>query len=337
MLFSAAPTDTAAYWLKGRMLSLHYDRSKDLVVNAVQSLSKAGIFGSNENPMKSAVDFYLLNHVSTVISQRKDPLEPLDPAEVDVLRLYATSGAVTAARLFWYILLITTREARHNKSSGAEKMDDVFKVVSKQYPDVEKATVESMFQFTKSCPDSSSILAHMIGGTSQYQLGPFCKLLSALYYKCHWHSSYGGKKWGVIADALHSFVSGEWSAEIFADTAFTLAHNTAPIFNKGMLYSCPSGDFIQLLDCQRAGMVPQWVQQFGTAYHSDPSVKAAKKVCPELFEGAVDWAKVQSLGAVGNYSHMVPKVPPKPPTGTTGQKIQIDHANSVYILSKRAA
>lgn len=338
MLYSAAPADTAAYWLKGRMLSANFDRGQHRLFDAVRAISESGQFGMTRSPDEHAVTFYLLNHVATAIAQSRDLMEPLPQVEMDVLRSYAETGSDIARRLFWYVLLITTREARHNNSSVSGKLNVVAKAVQEAYPDITKEQIEEMFEFTKSAPDTSQIVAHMmVPKTMNFPLGPFCKLLSVLYYKCSWGSAYGGPKWGNIADALHAFVSGEWSAEIFADTAFTLAHNTAPIFNKGMLYSSPGMHFIQILDVQRAGMVPQWVEQYGGSAYQGVMYNMCKTARPELFEGEVDWAKVQSLGAVGFYGNMVPKAPPKPPAGCANKQIEIDHANKVWVLAKRAA
>lgn len=340
MLYSAAPADTAAHWLKGRVLTTPVDRSEATLFSAAESLQKLGIFGTTGPPGDHAVSFYLLNHVTTAIMQERDLLEPLPQQELDVFKMYAGSASNIAARLFYYVLLITTREARHNNSSVESKLATVHKAVAAKYTGVTLDQCREMFEFTKTCPDTSNILSHLVTTkTKGFPLGPFCKLLSVLYYKCSWGSMYGGPKWGNIADALFSFVSGEWTAEMFADTAFTLAHNTAPIFNKGMLYSGPGSGFIELLDVQRAGMVPNWLahEPTGQSYAANNMVyNICRTVRPGLFETPVDWAKVQTLGAVGNYAHKVPKLPPKPPAGCS-HKMTVDHNTEVWVLEKRAA
>jgi len=342
MLYSNAPRDTAAYWLKGRPLAVHYDRSSAPVSAAAKALEQSGWFNSHSDPMLEAVHFYLLNHATVEIATRFDPLEPItDLKQLSLLQTYDATGSEIARRLFFYVLLITTREARHNKTSAQDSTAKVTPIVQAEYPMITKAKVEEMVAFTKSFPDSSAALGKMLDPlTKDLPLGPFCKMLSGLYYKCSWSSAYGGPKWGNIADALFAFVRGTWSAEMFADTAFTLAHNTAPIFNKGMLYNNPGQGVIELLDCQRAGMVPQWLADTQN-YSHDKIVQQVRGTLPHMFEGSVDWEQVMALGAVGNYKHKVPAKPPepiKPPTGCTDKQIAIDHKTTAWVLDyKRKA
>jgi hypothetical protein len=339
MLYSPAPDDTVARWLKGTSLSAFISRSHTTVYDACRALDKKGWFNhSRPAPESEAIRFYLLNHAVSHIAQRRDLLEPLPADELSLLKAYATHGSEVAARLFWYMLLITTREARHNKSAAATKLASVTSQVKQTYPDISDALVKDIFNYSKSCSDTSEILhSHMlVERTKKFPLGPYVKTLSAIFHTCAWNGGYGGAPWGNIADALHSFVSGEWSAEMLADTAFTLAHNGGPMFNKEMLYYCYTGQFQQILDCQRAGMIPQWTVKFG-GYDDHGLVADIKEVLPEIFEGKLDWHKVHALGAVGDYSDIAEKVPPQPPFGCKDLKIDVDHQTVVWALLKRAA
>ena len=49
-------------------------------------------------------------------------------------------------------------------------------------------------------------------------IGKYCDALRWMFYHSKWHSSYGGKKWGVVTDCLCRFVDGEFSAEMMLDT-----------------------------------------------------------------------------------------------------------------------
>lgn len=334
MLYSSAPRDTVAYWTKGTPLAAHLDRSGRKAIEAAKAIGKTGWFGTTLSPDQSAARFYLLNHAAAHIAARRDPLEPLPPGEVAVLETYAKSGAEIAMRLFSYVFLITAREARHNHTGWEAGKQKVCIAMQETYPDLDFNQVQQMYAFLKGFPDSStSALTMMLNVPPHFNLGPLCKLMSVVYYKCSWGSAYGGPKWGNIADALYAFVSGEWSAEMFADTAFTLAHNTAPIFNKGMLYAMPSGKFITLLDVQRAGMVPVYLKtELTNLVPAD--VALVHQHLPELFEGEVDWGEVQKLGAVGYYGD---KVKAKPPKGCQNKKIKVDHNHEVWVLEARAA
>lgn len=335
MLFSPAPKDTLAYWLKGHALGAHIDRRTHKAVDSAKSLQKLSWFGTMHAPEQEAVSFYLLNHVVADISAKYDPMEPLPTADLQLVQRYVTRGSEIAARLFYYVFLITAREARHNQS-GYEP-HKIVPAMQEDYPDMPESLVASMYAFLKGFNDSSSgALGQMLQVDSDWQLGPLCKMMCVVYYKCKWGSAFGGKKWGNIADCLYRLVTSEWSAEMFADTAFTLAHNTAPIFNKGMLYNSPGGGFLKLLDCQRAGVIPNYLAENPSMQGIGDDVAYVKMLKPGLISGKVDWHMVQNLGAVGNHvkapkMHTAAPVDTKP-KDATGAKIQIDVNNTLWVL-----
>ena len=47
-----------------------------------------------------------------------------------------------------------------------------------------------------------------------------------------WRKSYGGKKWALATETLHSYLSREYNEVVFLDTIFGVEHNCGPIFNK---------------------------------------------------------------------------------------------------------
>lgn len=332
MKFALAPKDTLARWTKGTALSGYTDKSNAKLYPVAMTIQNSGMFGTQASPDMQAVDFYLLNQAMSVLAAKRDPLEPLPEGELFLAKEYAENASKIVVRLFWYVLLICTREARHNNSDVSGKLMPVHASVREKYPDISIDEVKEMFAFTKTFPDTNAALQKMTDKvTMGFRIGPFAKMLSALYYNCSWGAMFGGKKWGVIADALFSYVSGEWSAEMFADTAFTLAHNTAPIFNKGMLYAHPSGNFIELLDVQRAGMIPQWLlnDKNGLGFYNTPTVQKVHEVLPDMFTGHVDWGQVEALGAVHKYSSKPGYQKPQKPDD---KYIVIDAKTSVKVV-----
>lgn len=308
MLYSIAPKDTLGYALKGVALTSYLDRSSATVGAVADAVAASGIFGMPVQPDEQALKFYLGNQAMAHLSKKFDILEPLPQEVMGLVKAHSHESARIAIRLFWYVFIICAREARHNKSSVDGKLDAVFSYVTGHYPEADKATVQSMFYFSKTFPDSHEALTHLQSSTcANFQIGPFVATLAGVYRKCSWSSAFGGPKWAHIAECLLKFIKGEWSAEIFADTAFTLAHNTAPIFNKGMLYNHPTPSFIEILDVQRAGMVPLWLDQDPTGKHFVALVgdmyTLTKKLVPDMFEGYLDWHTVESLGSVHKYAH----------------------------------
>lgn len=338
MLFSPAPRNTLAYWLKGRALGAHLDRRYHTVVSSAKACNATGWMGSTPNPIKEAVQFYLLNHATAEISAKFEAMEPLPEPELKLVSHYVETGSAIAMRLYFYILLITAREARHNKSgSMSAKVQSKF---LEDYPLLNEGQAGVIYSFLKGFPDSSgSALSTLHAINPTIQLGPFVKMMQLVYYNCSWSSSYGGPKWGNIADCLYRFVTGEWTAEMLADTAYTLAHNCAPIFNKGMLYSTPNtAELVRVLDVQRAGMIPQFVASEGSNYLDAKDAKIVNAALPGFISGTVDWQKVQDLGAVGHYVQKTPKPQPTM-TMTTGigqHMIKIDAINQAVKMTERA-
>lgn len=245
-------------------------------------------------PEVDALQFYMLNHAVSLIGQRCHPLQPLGQY-LPIVERYHQELSLRTARMFYYLLLICTREARHEKHSAA--------CAALQ----QKYGIPKSFQ--QSFPDSSgSAMDYMVDNAPAIALGPFTEFLAAQFYKGSYSSSFGGKAWGAVADCLRDFVLGKTTAEMMMDTAFTLCHNGGPIFNKGMLYHHHDNSALsKILDVQRSGQIPQLVaaNELGKFTGAGP-VKQCWSVCRsvlgEVFDGEVDWFKVEQLGALGTYT-----------------------------------
>lgn len=248
--------------------------------------------GMQGDPERDALVFYMLNHAVSLVRQRVHPLQPLGKY-LPILDLYHREVAVRGARLFYYLLLICAREARHEK--GGHGMEALYSKYGK-----------ALKPFINSFPDSSSsALTYYVENCPEVSIGTLTSFLADQFYKGSYSSMFGGAKWGKIAEVLRDFCIGKFSAEMMMDTGFTLAHNTDPIFNKGMLYSASFGDIIKILDVQRSGQIPQFVAENLLPTKINGPVKAFWAACRELlgeeFDGYVDWFQVEALGAVGSY------------------------------------
>lgn len=308
MLGSNAPTDTLAGTLNASFLTRAVDMKKMTIAEIHDRVSSApAYYGHKVDPLLFAAEFYVMNQAVARIKSRRELLEPLTGAEQDMVVTYRRRASEIASRLFDYVLMIIIREARH--MGGSHVSDSTHKKIAKEleakgYGDVAMATIATI-QDQLANSFSSDSLTTMKHSHANRDLGLLVAHIEAGYRVGPWGGgSYGGKKWGVIADTLWKCVSGEWSLELFADTAFTLAHNTCTIFNKGMLFHTPdTTQLTKLLDCQRAGQVPQFLVETGKKeWLAQPSIKMAREIIPDLFEQPVDWALVDQFG-VGNYKH----------------------------------
>ena len=307
------PQDCLAYH-QSRALTSYRDVSGASCqkVVAAKKAFQAADKHKQTKPERLAVAFYAANHGMALLSASKHPYERLTKAELQFVENYHKIGGEAAARAFYYLLEICTREARHNKSlkasySSAEKVAQL------------KAKMEELFGLAIANVHASvggsneeTIIKEFFDKTPDAPIGAYCASLQHVYYKHKWASSYGGPAWGNIADCMARFVTGENTAEMMLDTVWTLEHNTAAIFNKpSELFTHNSGHLLRILDVQRSGQMVEAVltdQQVGA--YASPVVKTMcqwlKQEFPTKIGDYVDWFKVEALGANGSY-HMEKK------------------------------
>ena len=258
-----------------------------------------GDHSSNGKVEATALQFYLLNQAYGMLSMTIDPKADLSPDQEKLAKLYLTTASESSARLFYYILLIITREARHLHSS-----ETLYKKLEKKYG-VEVVAFNKHLKGS----GSDSAVTKLRQGTNllaNTTLGTYVACITDIFNQGSFSGGYGGKPWGNIADTLRKMVFAETSIEIMNDTAWTLAHNNGPMFNKGMLYTSYSPTIYKILDVQRAGMIPQLIAEGGLGSHATSEVMEAfnlvKKVFPKSVEGYVDWFKVEALGSLHKYT-----------------------------------
>jgi len=291
-----ADKGTLAYQLKGRPLRQKRSFGEVPASQVAQRLKAFLDADQNPNtpPETEAMWFYLTTHAVMEVQRRLDWHEHLGELQW-VLDLYHKVNTPSAARAFYYLLLICTREARHlkNKAELQTKLVDQFGLPVYQYIcSIDDNATTAMAQFPKKPPPSA--------------LGPYCEALAWIFYKGKWSGGYGGKKWGVIADCMNTFVLGKAGADVMLDTVWTLAHNTAPIFNKGMLYGHYSPVLPRILDVQHVGQIPQLIASDAAVQpYVPPELEAARARMEVLlgpsFGGLVDWHKVSSEAKSGQH------------------------------------
>ena len=305
MLGLTAPKDTIA-WHSTRPMFAHRDMSHvpmREVAGALKAFIKSPGFDKTL-PETDALWFYMMNHATALIGKRHDRMQPLGEYD-EIYDVYASMNT-RVVRMFYYLLVICIRESRHLKTTSAIENE------------VKTNWGTMVWNFIRSIPDSaSSAMTAIIDDPSDCRIGDVVQAMGHCFYEGNWNSQYGGKKWGAINDVLEAFVYGKYSGEMMMDTAFTLAHNNGPIFNKGMLYkNYHSKHMLCILDVQRAGMIPQYLNgKTSKSYGMDADLLNMHQRCKALmkdeFSGNVDWDKVMELGSVGKYQNVKSKVPAK--------------------------
>lgn len=291
-------------------------------------------------PETDALEFYAINHLTAIVRKTFTPHEELPMWALNVMNAYQTILRKQGNRILNYMVLVTTRESRHVKDKNGYN----------------KNAAEKFGPFVKEFADSingsgsDGAAAKFMTHPPKCNMGIFCESLSYAFYKGGYSGGFGGKPWGMIADTTLSFINGLTSLEMLLDTAYTLAHNNGPMFNKGMMYSMYDSDLIyKVLDVQRSGQIPELVMS-GTlpgkmTKNVLPLVQAVAELFPNEFGPEVDWQKVEDLGSLHKYPSekklqkvKAPPVPPKP-TFKDGLKIigqfQVSPGESVDIFQRK--
>jgi hypothetical protein len=299
------PVDTLAYHTQGRPLTNAVDISGLKVADFAKAgrdfLSKYGKVA----PESDALFFYAGNHALAALRAKYSMHEPLDPKDLDLVRRYYQYGNLAFQRMLFYCLVICFREARHlhNKTAFKKKFEDA-------------GFTSSVANFVTSVNDDAhQAMEQLINSKSQVTVGDAARALSFAFHKGGWGHAFGGKKWGVIADAVVDVVHGKVTPEVFTDIGFALAHNGGPIFNKQMFYNTWTKDLLKILDVQRAGEVPHFINAMSSPFINGDHqafVVSMHHLGEEFSTSVVDVDKVAQFGISGYFKKAAAPVVPPP-------------------------
>jgi hypothetical protein len=346
--------------LAGQLTSRPLNMFRDISQTPVREFCAATMTYHNwpmATPHLVAARFYLLEHAVGTLRSRLMPGDVLAPQERALMEEYNSFATDAALRAAHYLFLICCRESRHafpsdkdGKKAFAEKMPAGLWLTEGgnllcKFPDL--ADVDAVCAVIRNdCGDAR-------------WLGQITKFLVATFFNAKFNNSYGGPKWGVVANCLNEFVHGRTTAAMMLDTVWTLEHNTSNIFNKGMLYHDAGSCMRAVLDAQRAGLIPRlFAGSIGGAeshgYYGLPSL-VADKTLGDCFKrlswlggefkpgGSMDWAKLKGPDA-HELKCIEPEwcatlfgknAPPPPPTATAAATVSV--APGVNVQKKARA
>lgn len=291
-----------------------------LPIAKLASATKSYVAGIGELPVPDleAVEFYAANHCVAYLRGKFTENEPLTGAAAQALSWYIDALAQQSERMVHYLIQIITREARHLKNNP----HDLISLPACQEQGGSKPTTQ-MGNFVNLLRDKSesAAVATYVEQAPAVTASQYVEALMQVFDLGSWKSGYGGKAWGEVARALLDFLKGNTSLEMLVDTAYTLAHNNGPIFNKGMCYTTYTGRFIMVLDAQRSGQVPELVLDEANPSHLAKHnrflevrhhLRGFKEQFPDAFSLRVDWDKVVAHGALGAYPEFTKKTKATP-------------------------
>lgn len=321
-----APKNTLAYQLHARPLARLRSMGS---VTMGQAADRMGAYMATPEgqekvkPETDAIWFYLMSHAMRELTMAYDPHEPLPPAAMGLVEEYNLRAAKSMQRALYYMVVICAREARHLPTTHKEKVKAAITEAG-LHPSTLKAV--GHFQDTSDWTMATKVFRQYL---SDAPITDVLESLRLTFENDGYTGGYGGKPWADVTRCPEDFVKGRITAEVMLDTVWTLAHNNGPIFNKGFLYSHHSHVLIEVLDLQRAGMIPllTWVES---------GVESVKYVTPEhrafrdklllavpgsadFQKAPINWLRVKELGAVGHYAAYVAAMSPELKTAQSPQ------------------
>lgn len=290
---SRSLADIPASVVAGRISDFRKAKDVSAFFGAAPATGACPVMG---HPEHDAITFYMLQHAVAVIRQRVSVYAPLGDF-LPILNTYHQWLAILSARMFYYLLLICTRESRHVHNNLT---DSTFSALRDKYG-------QGCIDFNKSIKGKGSDEAAdmLTESPPNATLGNYTAYLTDNFNKGQYSGGFGGKAWGKVAEVLRDFVHGTLTAEMMMDTSFTLCHNNGPIFNKGMLFHSYTHRIYKILDVQRSGQIPQLVGSSGVkefGQHNGMLYAQCREVLEDAFTGYVDWFMVEELGALKSYT-----------------------------------
>lgn len=255
-------------------------------------------------PDKEAVEFYALNHLVSILKSKFTVNEVLPEWGTKVLSAYIDLLASQGPRLVHYTTCIIARETRHNENQSMSFISAVSKKFGYQ--------MGVLYKKLEQGGEASSIQAVLDWTNEDITIAQYTGAVKYGFDHGTWGHSFGGKAWATITEALEQAVTGVVSLEAFVDRAYNLAHNNGPMFNKDIIFENYTHQFVNVLDVQRSGQIPELIaygfskdKLLGYALAPRPAiaelVAEAIKLYPEEFGQFVDWVKVEASGSSEKY------------------------------------
>lgn len=329
----AAAQNTLAYQYRGRPLNQILPVAKQPMSDFVNQCEAWADGKSSVQPEQEGLWFYLMEHAMHAMGRCYHPEQPLEGTALAVATEYNRRQAQIVLRSLYYLLLITTREARH-----AYEKDAMHQLAKDKYG---FATKNALYKF----PDSAhvgQVCSAIRGNCPKAPAAEYFRWLTEVFVQGKFSGGFGGKPWSDIARCIAEFCEGKTTLAMMTDISWSLAHNNGPIFNKGMLYNHYDKKVLtELLDVQRAGMIPAYIRHCKTAGYANAYwvTKEMHVFCNLVWEatgdadfdpeiGQIDWQAVMDLGALQTYSYgpVTPQpATPKPqaPHKTVGETLMI--------------
>lgn len=161
--------------------------------------------------------------------------------------------------LAFYTYLSVCGELRHlmGKTDYSEKRTSLIDALAAVGIDSIRANIAQR-KYREQFVDENILTTFVNGAVSPSRAVRTMQIARACFTDVHWTArSYGGKKWGVIAEHLLEYLLGNYNDMMFLDGLFNLQHNSGSLFGKFVwLTQHDCANFDKFLDTRRVSMDP---------------------------------------------------------------------------------
>lgn len=256
--------------------------------------------GAQLNIGQTAVSFYLLNHAISLVNQSFAPDQELPPEHHALYTAYHKEAGAIGVRMFHDILYMLTTMASftHPDSYHFDWIETDFGPQTKAFAEAVAANKGNNTWWTPNFADNKAVLSKALMESEGVSLAQAVGALTYIVDVRQKELAYG-PLWRDVGKMLLQFIHGVKSLESTIDTSFTYCHCNGSFFEKGHFFQAVGNSLFEVLDVQRAGLIPQFVNE-----GKNPLANAAlpkrlhslvAPLYPEVFKGAMKWSDVHRV------------------------------------------
>lgn len=264
-----------------------------------------GILAYNKSHSKisigeTAVKFYMLNHAVSLLNQSFTPDAELPKAHHELYNTYHKEAGAIGARMFHDILYMLTVMASftHPDAYHFEWIETDFGPKTRAFAEAVAGNKTSNTWWTPEFSTNKEVLSKAIAESDGVTLAQAVGALTYIVDVRQRELSYG-PLWRDVGKMLLQFIHGIKSLESTIDTSFTYCHCNGSFFEKGHFFQAVGNSLFEVLDVQRAGLIPQFVNEGKNTLARGADAKRihamSAPLFPEVFKAPMKWSDVKQV------------------------------------------
>lgn len=249
---------------------------------------------------ETAVNFYMLNHAVSLLNQSFTPDAELPKEHHELYNIYHKQAGAIGARMFHDILYMLTVMASftHPDEYHFDWIETDFNAQTRAFAQAVAGNKGNNTWWTPEFSQNKEVLTKAMAETDGVTLAQAVGALTYIVDVRQRELSYG-PLWRDVGKMLLQFIHGVKSMESTIDTSFTYCHCNGSFFEKGHFFQAVGNSLFEVLDVQRAGLIPQFVNENKNGLARNPETRRvhalAASLFPEVFKAPMKWADVKTV------------------------------------------